>query len=110
MGGVKKKPLAAMEKQQKMQAEEEKQKKGKEQKQQQQQKRLPFLLPKVSDEELVRALAPLKAVTIYSAAKALGVNASIALNLIRALENKKLLKRVGGFSGHYVWSLAKPTS
>ena len=84
-----------------------KEKKGKEQKAgPQQQKRLPFLAPKKSHEEMIKSLVPLKAITIYTASRALGVNASIASTLLRELEGKNLVRRAGGFSGHAVWAVA----
>jgi ribosomal protein S25 len=114
MGGTKKKSLAAMEKEQEARGEEEgaKPKKGKEQKAApQQQKRLPFLAPKMSNDEMLKALAPLRAVTVFSASRALGVNASIATGVLSDLENRNLEKekrlvKVGGFSGHFVWAVA----
>lgn len=112
MGGVKKKSLASMEKKQDSQDTEpqseagQKGKKGKEQKAApQQQKRLPFLVPKMTDEEMMKSLAPLKAITVYTASRALGVNASIATGLLRALEGKRMISKAGGFSGHSVWSV-----
>jgi small subunit ribosomal protein S25e len=114
MGGVKKKSMASMEKQQEAQGEEQapgqpqKGKKTKEKAAPQQQKRLPFLAPKMSDPEMIKALGPLKAITLHSAARALGVNASIASITLRDLEAKNLLVRVGGFSGHFVWSVRQP--
>ncbi|MBI3858777.1 MAG: hypothetical protein HY296_00840 [Thaumarchaeota archaeon] len=111
MGGTKKKSLASMEKQQES-ADEQKdaaQPKGKKAKEQkaapQQQKKLAFLPPKMTDAEMVKALAPLKAITVYTASRALGVNASIASNVLRGLESKQMLKRSGGFSGHAVWAV-----
>jgi small subunit ribosomal protein S25e len=109
MGGVKKKSLASMEKQQDSEAEEQAQgqpqkgKKTKEKAAPQQQKRLPFLAPKMTEAEMVKSLGPLKAITLHSAARALGVNASIASMTLKSLESKNLIVRVGGFSGHYVW-------
>jgi len=70
-----------------------------------QQKKLPFLVPKMSDQDMVKTLTPLKAITIFTASRALGVNSSIANGVLRALEHKKLLVRAGGFSGHYVWAV-----
>lgn len=114
MGGVKRKSMASMEKQQDAQDEAQqpgaapKGKKGTEKKSApQQQKKLPFLAPKMTDQEMLKTLAPLKSITIFSASRALGVNSSIANTLIRTLESKKMLLRVGGFSGHYVWTTAK---
>jgi small subunit ribosomal protein S25e len=110
MGGVKKKSMASMEKQQDSEAETpqgaqpQKGKKPKEQKTApQQQKRLPFLVPKASDEEMLKSLTPLRAITVNSASRALGVNASIATTVLAGLEAKQMITRVGGFSGHYVW-------
>jgi len=113
MGGVKKKSLASMEKSQDSedegQAAGQQPQKGKKTEKKaapQQQKKLPFLVPKMSEQEMVKALTPLKGITLYSASRALGVNASIASGLLAGLETKKLITRVGGFSGHYVWAVA----
>lgn len=112
MGGTKKKSMAQMEKEQEsrdtvdQQGQPQKGKKAKEQKgPPQQQKRLPFLVPKMSDEEMVKSLTPLKAITVFAASRALGVNASIATGVLKSLEGKNLIARVGGFSGHYVWTI-----
>ena len=112
MGGVKKKSLASMEKSQEStdagqeQGAPSKGKKAKEQKAAPQQKRqLAFLPPKMSDAEMMKSLSPLKAITIYSASRALGVNASVASTLLRELEARSMIIRAGGFSGHGVWSI-----
>ena len=111
MGGVKKKSLASMEKTQDSteagQGEAApKGKKAKETKAAPQQKRqLSFLPPKLSDADMMRSLSPLKAITVYTASRALGVNASVASNLLKELEAKNMLRRAGGFSGHGVWSV-----
>jgi ribosomal protein S25 len=109
---VKKKSLASMEKSQDSteagqgQAAPSKGKKAKEQKTAPLQKRqLAFLPPKMSDAEMIKSLAPLKAITVYSASRALGVNASVASTLLKDLEAKSVLTRTGGFSGHGVWSV-----
>jgi len=115
LGGVKKKSLASMEKKQEASETEQQQageapkgKKGaKEQKAPpQQQKRLPFLIPRMTEAEMLKSLGPLKAITTYSASKALGVNASIATGILRDLETKKAIVKVGGFSGHEVWKVS----
>ena len=110
MGGVKKKSLGSMEKSQVSQdagleqAAPAKGKKTKEKAGPQQRKQLSFLPPRMSDAELMKALAPLKAITVYTASRALGVNASVASGVLKDLESKSMLARVGGFSGHGVWS------
>lgn len=112
LGGVKKKSMASMEKTQDSQDTAQGQeapskgKKAKETKSAPQQKRqLAFLPPKMNDAELMKSLTPLKAITVYTASRALGVNASVATGLLRDLEAKSMLKRAGGFSGHGVWSV-----
>jgi small subunit ribosomal protein S25e len=112
LGGVKKKSLASMEKSQESQGAGEEQgapvkgKKSKEQKAVPQQKRqLAFLPPRLSDAEMIKSLTPLKAITVYTASRALGVNASVATTMLRELEAKELLRRAGGFSGHGVWAV-----
>ncbi len=112
MGGVKKKSLASMEKSQESQdsgqeqAAPSKGKKAKEQKAAPQQKRqLAFLPPKMTEAEMVKSLTPLKAITVYTASRALGVNASVATGVLKELEAKEMLKRTGGFSGHGVWTV-----
>ena len=113
MGGVKKKSLASMEKSQDSsegaqgqgQAQPQKGKKTEKKAAPPQQKRLAFLPPKMSDAELLKTLTPLKAITIYSASRALGVNAAVASGVLRSLEGKSMIVKAGGFSGHYVWSL-----
>ena len=111
MGGVKKKSLASMEKSQDSQdaGEEQATAKGKKTKDQkaapQQRRQLAFLPPRMSDAEMVKSLTPLKAITITTASRALGVNASVANAVLRELEAKRLLVRAGGFSGHGVWAV-----
>ena len=111
MGGVKKKSMASMEKSQDSQEtaqgveEPAKGKKSKEKSGPQQKKQLSFLPPKMSDSELLKALTPIRAITIHSASRALGVNASVAAGVLRDLEAKNLLRKAGGFSGHSVWGV-----
>jgi len=110
MGGVKKKSLASMEKTQESgdagQEEASKGKKAKDQKGAPQQRRqLAFLPPKMTEAEMVKSLTPLRAITITTASRALGVNASVANAVLRELEGKQLLVRAGGFSGHGVWAV-----
>ena len=107
---MKKKSLASMEKSQESteagadQGAPSKGKKTKDAKVAPQQKRqLAFLPPKMSDAEMLKSLAPLKAITVYSASRALGVNASVASTLLKELEAKTMITRAGGFSGHGVW-------
>jgi len=104
MGGAKKKPLAAMEKAQRREAEKAQQKR-KEAKLEQQSKQLGTIQLKMSEDQIINILAPLKAITVYAAAKALGVKASVASATLRSLYQKGLLKKEGGFSGHPIYAL-----
>ncbi|MDA4120810.1 MAG: 40S ribosomal protein S25 [Thaumarchaeota archaeon] len=85
-------------------------KKAKEQKSApQQRKQLSFIMPKLSDAELLKSLTPLKAITVHSASRALSVNASIASTLLKDLESKSMIRKAGGFSGHSIWAVAQRT-
>lgn len=112
---MKKKSMASMEKAQDSQdtaqqpgAAPKGAKKGKEEKKApQQQKKLPFLVPKLTDQEMLKSLAPIKAITVYTASRALGVNASIATGMLRDLEARSLIRKAGGFSGHSIWAVVQ---
>lgn len=111
MGGVKKKSMASMEKSQESteagqeQASGSKGKKTKDRSGAPQRKQLAFLPPQASDAELVKMLFPLKAITVHTAARAMGVNSSVASAVIRDLESKSMLRKAGGFSSHGVWAV-----
>jgi len=62
-----------------------------------------MIVPKLDDSEASKIFGPMKAITTYSTAKALGINVSNASTLIKNLENRGLLEKVGGYSGHYVY-------
>ncbi|HUK75697.1 MAG TPA: hypothetical protein VLU99_07880 [Nitrososphaerales archaeon] len=109
MGGTKKKTLASMEKSQDDNAtaaggEEKGKKKADKSKGPGERKRVDVLLPRMNDQELLRSLSSLRAITIFGAARALSVNAAVARSVLSSLETKGMVKRVGGFSGHYVWT------
>jgi small subunit ribosomal protein S25e len=73
----------------------------------QQRKQLAFIVPKLSDADLVKSVTPLKAITVHSASRALGVNASVASSLLNDLESKSMIRKAGGFSGHSIWAVAQ---
>jgi small subunit ribosomal protein S25e len=110
MGGTKKRTLASMEKSQDDNAnsaaggDEKGKKKTEKTKGVGERKRVDVLMPRMNDQELMKSLASLKAITIYGAARSLSVNASVARTVLSSLETKGLVKRVGGFSGHYIWT------
>jgi len=112
MGGTKKKSMASMEKSQDDNAnsaaggDEKGKKKTEKTKVVGERKRVDVLQPRMNDQELMKSLASLKAITVYGAARSLAVNAAVARSVLSSLESKGLVKRVGGFSGHYIWTAA----
>ncbi|MBI2183813.1 MAG: hypothetical protein HYU39_02515 [Thaumarchaeota archaeon] len=80
-----------------------KEKKGKETRGPSPQKQV-FSASRLDEKETMKALTQLKAVTLGAAARALGVNGSVAMAALRSLESKGLITRIGGYSGHYVWA------
>lgn len=111
MGGTKKKTLASMEKSQNEDAETPQggaspKKTTKDVKPTGERKRVEVLMPKMGDQEIMKSLSSQKAITVYSAARSLNVSASIANSILSSLESKGLVSRMGGFSGHYVWTPA----
>lgn len=110
MGGTKKKTLASMDKSQDEDASAgaggEKGKKKTEQGRPGERRKVDVLPPRMSEQEMLRSLTSLRAITVYGAARSLAVNAAVAKGVLSSLESKGLLKRAGGFSGHYVWTAA----
>ena len=62
------------------------------------------IIDDINDTSIIRGM---KAITVQSLSKVLGVKISIANNYIRNLESKGLIKFVGGYSGHKVYSYNK---
>jgi small subunit ribosomal protein S25e len=111
VGGTKKKSLASMEKSQDDNAtaaggDEKGKKKAEKTKVVGERKKTDVLLPKMNDQELLKSLSSLKAITIYGASRSLAVNAAVARSVLASLESKGMLSRAGGYSGHYVWTTA----
>lgn len=111
MGGTKKKSISAAEKSQSSTEDAQSLKKpekktAKEAKlAAQQAKQQALVAPKLDDKQLLKSLAPLKAITVYGTARALGLNAAIAAQTLRTLESRNMLRRVGGYSGHYIYTI-----
>ena len=102
MGGQKKKTISKSEKKPKTEpVKMEKKNKSKLAKMQ-----IIVTVPKMDEKEAEKTFLPMKAITIYSTAKSLGINASLANKLIKNLEGKGILKKVGGYGGHYVYKYA----
>lgn len=76
----------------------------------QQAKQQALIAPKMDEKQLIKSLAPLKAITVYGASRSLGLNAAIATQTLRNLEAKNAIHRVGGYSGHYIYAVNVPTA
>jgi small subunit ribosomal protein S25e len=76
----------------------------------QQAKQQALIAPKLDEKQLVKSLTPLKAITIYGTARTLGLNAAIAAQTLRNLEAKNAIRKVGGYSGHYIYAVNAPAS
>ena len=61
----------------------------------------------IDENQGMKAIQNMKAITIQSVAKAAGVKISVANSLIRTLEAKGVVKKVGGYSGHRVYAKVK---
>ncbi|HEU16331.1 MAG TPA: hypothetical protein ENO38_01495 [Nitrososphaeria archaeon] len=59
---------------------------------------------------VLEKLRPLKALTIYSVAQALGVKGSTASALLRKLVESGAAVKVGGYSGHYVYAIKEDSA
>lgn len=111
MGGTKKKSISQADKAQSAQdsaqgdTKKPEKKTAKEAKlAQQQAKQQALIAPKMDDKQLLKTLVTLKAITVYNTARALSLNAAIAVQLLKNLESKNVIKKVGGYSGHYIYA------
>jgi small subunit ribosomal protein S25e len=100
MGGVKKKPISAEAKrqlkEQEAQAEKEKGKKVEE--------KIKGSI-NVDEKQVISILPSLKAITPQAIARSTGVRVSVANVILKRLEEQGIVKRFGGYSGHYVYQL-----
>jgi len=101
MGGVKKKPISAeakrqLREQQEAQAEKEKGKKVEE--------KIKGSI-NVDEKQVISILPSLKAITPQAIARSTGVRVSVANVILKRLEEQGIVKRFGGYSGHYVYQL-----
>ena len=102
MGGTKKKSLAQAQKAQDLTAK----KKEKETNTIKKLKR-DIMMPKLDENEAIKIFKPLKAITIYNTSNTLNIKASVASALLKNLESKGFLTKIGGYSGNYIYTLSK---
>lgn len=63
------------------------------------------VMPIINEAQLKKNLQSLKAITIYNASKPLGVSVSISNSILKYLEEKNIISKIGGYSGHYIWKI-----
>ena len=61
----------------------------------------------IEENQGMKAIGSMKSITVQGIARNLGVKISVANNFIRNLENKNIIKNVGGFSGHKIYQRIK---
>jgi small subunit ribosomal protein S25e len=105
MGGNKKKPTQSnvSKSQENKSANKEDAKKSTTSKPQQKQK----LSVLIEENQGMKAIGSMKAITVQGIARTLGVKISVANNFIRNLETKNIIRNVGGFSGHKIYQKIK---
>ncbi len=105
MGGNKKKPTQsnASKSQDNKNTNKEDTKKTTTSKPQQKQK----LSVLIEENSGMKAIGSMKAITVQGLARNLGVKISVANNYIKNLENKNIIRNVGGFSGHKIYQKIK---
>jgi small subunit ribosomal protein S25e len=101
MGGVKKKPISAEAKRQLKEQEAQAEKilagkKGEE--------KIKGSI-NVDEKQVISILPSLKAITPQAIARSTGVRVSVANVILKRLEEQGIVKRFGGYSGHYVYQL-----
>jgi len=55
----------------------------------------------------MKAISSMKSITTQALARNIGVKISVANGFIKALEQKGVIKSVGGYSGHRVYQIVK---
>jgi small subunit ribosomal protein S25e len=105
MGGNKKKPTQsnASKSQENKNTNKEDSKKSSTSKPQQKQK----LSVLIEENQGIKTIGSMKAITVQGVARNLGVKISVANNFLKNLENKNIIKNVGGFSGHKIYQKIK---
>lgn len=61
----------------------------------------------IEENQGLKVLGSMKAITVQGLARSLGVKSSVANNFIRNLESKNIVKSIGGYSGHRIYQKIK---
>jgi len=102
MGGSKKKSPAQMDK---TQTDEKKESKGKKDKKQEKTEKKAEITVIVNEDQALKLIQANKYITVQELAKQTGVKISAANACLSNLTKKGATKRVGGFSGHWIYQL-----
>ncbi len=105
MGGVKKKSISQVGKAQALDRRKEK----KDVKTHQKSKR-DVIMPNIDKKQAFKIFKPMRAITIYNTAKALNIKVSVASALLKSLVAKGILIKIGGHSGHTVYTIVDTKS
>ena len=104
MGGNKKKPTQSNTTKTQDNKETKKEESKKSSSKNQQKQKLSVL---IEENQGMKVINSMKAITTHHLARTLGVKISVANNFIKNLENKNLIKNIGGYSGHRVYQNKK---
>lgn len=104
MGGNKKKPTQSNTSKNQDNKENKKEESKKPSSKNQQKQKLSVL---IEENQGMKAINSMKAITTHGLARTLGVKISVANNFIKNLENKNIIKNIGGYSGHRVYQNEK---
>jgi len=104
MGGNKKKPTQSNTSKNQDNKETKKEESKKSSSKNPQKQKLSVL---IEENQGMKAIKSMKAITTHGLARTLGVKISVANNFIKNLENKHIIKNIGGYSGHRVYQNQK---
>ncbi len=102
MGGSKKKSPAQMDK---TQTDEKKDSKGKKDKKQEKTEKKAEITVILNDDQALKLIKSNNYITVQELAKQTGVKISAANACLSGLAKKGSVKRVGGFSGHWIYQI-----
>ncbi|MFN4336669.1 MAG: MarR family transcriptional regulator [Candidatus Nitrosocaldus sp.] len=103
MGGAGKKPVGAEAKRQLKEQEQQEARKEKGKKEKGEERQRGAVL--VDEKQLLNTLSSMKAITAHAVSRSIGVKVSVANAMLKRLETQGMVRRFGGYSGHYVYQL-----
>ncbi len=61
----------------------------------------------IEENQGLKSISSMKAITVHGLARTLGVKISVANNFLKNLEHKEIVRMVGGYSGHKIYQKIK---